>query len=775
MALIVGELFAKLGLDDKEFQQGLRNAKAGMAGAAAEANKTESAMRKFAGSLGGVAKMAGGFVVAEVGMRAFGAAVGGVKQAIFGLNNEREAAHAGILSFTKDQAVTADILNQVRTEAGKTPFAFREMANATNALLAPAKMANVGWMDLLKTAEILAAKNPMEGLEGASFALKEAVSGDFTSIIERFNLSRSTINRLKEEGVPALEIVRRAMAEQGMDESLVAGMAETAAGKWSTLMDTFDTLKMRLTQPIFEGFKSALTGVQGTLDANADSLNKFADIVGAALGRGLTAAIAFITGSVVPAFRAMFEAVDTFAVYYRMHFEDFEDAGFFAMLGFRARDIVNAFNEHLLPAIQSFISFLRSPTLPAVGDLVGALAGMMGAITGNKTVIGLLIPVIGSITGMLAAYKAIQLASTAAATAHKAVTVAMRAPTLAMAAAQGLLNAVMLANPFTIVAVLLAGLVAGLITAYKTSETFRDIVSGAWAAVQSNAEFFVGWFTNHFVPFFTVTIPGVFTGLRDTLFTVGGSIKDAIVSPFNQAKEIVQPIFDTLSGWIGTVKGWFGGIGGGDFLGMMGNAAPGAGPVPGGVFTQGFGKTAFSGNYASGHHSGFDYAAPAGTPIYATRAGRIAAAGWMGGYGNAVLQTIGPGLQLLYGHASKLMASAGQFVNRGQMIGLVGSTGFSTGPHVHFEARKNGVAINPAAFLANGGFVRANNPILSVIGEGRHDEIVSPVPMMRQAVRDELTATGAATRVYNVYVTQQDPSEEAILRVLRRYDRFYAR
>lgn len=775
MALMVGELFAKLGLDDKGFQQGLRDAKSGLSGVAAEATKSEGVLRRMGGAMGGVAKFAGGFMVAEVGMRAFGAAVGGVTHAVFGLNNEREAAHAGILSFTKDEKVTADILKQVREEAGKTPFAFAEMSKATNALLAPAKMANVGWMDLLKTGEILAAKNPMEGLEGASFALKEAISGDFTSIIERFNLSRSTINKLKDEGVPALEIVKRAMAEQGMDESLVAGMAETAAGKWSTFLDTLDTVKMRITQPIFEGFKTALTGIQGTLDANAEGINRFADAVGVALGRGLQMAIGFITGSVVPAFRTMFEAVDTFIVYYRDHFEDFEDAGFFAMLGFRARDLVNAFNEHLLPAITAVVGFIRNPTLPTIGEIVAALAGMMGAIRGNETVMNILIPVIGSVVGMLAAYKVIQLASTAAALAHKAVTTAMRAPTLAWAAAQGVLNAVMMANPFTLVAVLLAGLVAGLVVAYKTSETFRNVVNGAWEAVRSSASSVIGWFTSSFIPFFTGTIPWAFGALRDALISTGAAIKDAIVAPFNAAKRLVQPIFDTLNGWIKDIKGWIGGIGGGDFMAGLMGGTPGAGPVPGGVFTQGFGRTSFSGNYASGHHSGFDYAAPSGTPIYATRSGRVSTAGWLGGYGNAVMTQIGPGLQLLYGHMSKIMASAGQFVKAGQMIGLVGSTGFSTGPHVHFEARRNGTAINPAAFLANGAFVRAGNPLLSVIGEGRHDEVVSPVPKLRQVVREELAVAGGATRVYNVYVTQKEASEEQIIRTLRRYDRFYAR
>ena len=76
-------------------------------------------------------------------------------------------------------------------------------------------------MDLVRQGEILAASNPLEGLEGASFSLKEALTGDFASIIERFNLSRSSINQWKSEGVSNFEIVKRAMAEMGLDSDLI--------------------------------------------------------------------------------------------------------------------------------------------------------------------------------------------------------------------------------------------------------------------------------------------------------------------------------------------------------------------------------------------------------------------------------------------------------------------------------------------------------------------------------------------------------------------------
>lgn len=97
----------------------------------------------------------------------------------------------------------------------------------------------------------------------------------------------------------------------------------------------------------------------------------------------------------------------------------------------------------------------------------------------------------------------------------------------------------------------------------------------------------------------------------------------------------------------------------------------------------------------SSNHGGIDLAAPTGTPIYATHAGYVSVAGWAGGYGNAVYLNGANGLQTRYGHQSRLNVSPGQRVQRGQVIGYVGSTGRSTGSHLHYEIRINGQSINP--------------------------------------------------------------------------------
>lgn len=99
-------------------------------------------------------------------------------------------------------------------------------------------------------------------------------------------------------------------------------------------------------------------------------------------------------------------------------------------------------------------------------------------------------------------------------------------------------------------------------------------------------------------------------------------------------------------------------------------------------------------------HLGIDIGAPAGTAIKATAAGTIKTAGWNnGGYGNLVIIDHGNGIQTYYGHCSKIYVSAGSKVNAGDTIAAVGSTGNSTGNHLHFEIRQNGKQVNPQKYV----------------------------------------------------------------------------
>jgi murein DD-endopeptidase MepM/ murein hydrolase activator NlpD len=94
-------------------------------------------------------------------------------------------------------------------------------------------------------------------------------------------------------------------------------------------------------------------------------------------------------------------------------------------------------------------------------------------------------------------------------------------------------------------------------------------------------------------------------------------------------------------------------------------------------------------------HAGLDIGASWGSPIVAAGDGRVVAAGWAGGYGREVQIAHGSGIVSLYGHMSEIVAQPGSFVRQGQVIGYVGSSGLSTGPHVHFEVRMGGTPVNP--------------------------------------------------------------------------------
>jgi murein DD-endopeptidase MepM/ murein hydrolase activator NlpD len=101
-------------------------------------------------------------------------------------------------------------------------------------------------------------------------------------------------------------------------------------------------------------------------------------------------------------------------------------------------------------------------------------------------------------------------------------------------------------------------------------------------------------------------------------------------------------------------------------------------------------------------HKGLDFTAPQGTPVYATADGVVGTAGYSaGGYGNHVIINHGNGYETLYGHMVRLKVANGKQVKRGEVIGWVGSTGKSTGPHCHYEVHKNGQAVDPIYFFYN--------------------------------------------------------------------------
>jgi murein DD-endopeptidase MepM/ murein hydrolase activator NlpD len=144
----------------------------------------------------------------------------------------------------------------------------------------------------------------------------------------------------------------------------------------------------------------------------------------------------------------------------------------------------------------------------------------------------------------------------------------------------------------------------------------------------------------------------------------------------------------------------------GNVLGTI--SVPSSKPIRTSVaFTSGFGVRSDPFQGGAAMHAGIDLAGPIGTPIYATADGTVGRAEWANGYGNLVELDHGRGIATRYGHLSAILVHAGDHVKRGDVIARMGSTGRSTGSHLHYEVRLDGHAVNPVPFLQSADYLVA--------------------------------------------------------------------
>jgi murein DD-endopeptidase MepM/ murein hydrolase activator NlpD len=148
-----------------------------------------------------------------------------------------------------------------------------------------------------------------------------------------------------------------------------------------------------------------------------------------------------------------------------------------------------------------------------------------------------------------------------------------------------------------------------------------------------------------------------------------------------------------------------GGIFSGSVSGRV--SIPSRSPIEGFRLTSGFGMRYHPILGRRRAHKGVDLAAPIGTPVYASADATVGMAQWFSSYGLYVQLEHGADIQTRYGHMSRLNVYAGQHVHKGDLIGFVGTTGRSTGPHLHYEVRIAGVSVNPIPYLQSGEFHRA--------------------------------------------------------------------
>jgi len=186
--------------------------------------------------------------------------------------------------------------------------------------------------------------------------------------------------------------------------------------------------------------------------------------------------------------------------------------------------------------------------------------------------------------------------------------------------------------------------------------------------------------------------------------------QDGDLSPNAQAAAQFQAIFQSWKKLDAVQAGGNGAI-----------SIPSIQPIARFTFTSAYGVRSDPFQGSAAMHAGIDLASPTGTPIYATADGVVDRAEWFGGYGNMVEIEHGKGIATRYGHMSKIVAHSGERVKRGELIGYVGSTGRSTGSHLHYEVRIDGRAVNPVPFLQSANYVMAANERADVAQGGPED------------------------------------------------------
>jgi len=526
-------------------------------------------------AIGALTDTLGRIGLAAQGVQALASAASGLGQAMgVGLASEMEQVRAQLLAFVKDGAQVDAILAQIRAEADKTPFAFAEMAKATAMLQPAAQTSGESLMTLIQQAEILAALNPAEGLTGAAFSLREALSGDFVSVMERFNIPRTLINRLKEEGVPAAEIVSRALQAMGADMSLVSNLAQTTAGRFNTFQDAIDGIRVEAGRVILAQLGTSLDRLSAALDQNRPQLVEFARLAGDFLGRAVEVGTDALLGLVraahdlAPTIRLV---GNTLTALVHGDFANFlagarqlveqgigalsERFAAFAPTGERLGQLFGWVGERLealAPLAQRLMGGLQDVTgasqgaegvLTRLAQATNAVSGAVeGAIRFLQDQHQLLVDVGGvllTVTAGVVGYRTAVLAQTAATAAWAAITQGIPALLGLARVAMLALNAAILANPIGLVVGALSALAAVLIYAYQTNEDFRNGVNAAWASIQGAVLSAVN------------AVQGAIAGLAAWFQQQGGTFEGA-ARAIGQA--IVQGIGNGITAGIGWVR-----------------------------------------------------------------------------------------------------------------------------------------------------------------------------------------------------------------------------
>ncbi|TFC63708.1 hypothetical protein E3O62_02455 [Cryobacterium sp. TMT2-15-1] len=427
-----------------------------MDGASGKSSKFKSAL----GSLGGVLKttaIAGG--IAAAAFVGTGAALG------FSFNNSVEQAQTKLLAFMQDGDKVAKTLSWVKKEAALTQFSFTDLANATANLVPMANSSGIALEDLVKQAEILASVNPEQGLMGGMFALREALSGDWVSIVDRFNLPRKRINELKAQGVPAMEIISRTLGEMGINYDLVAKQGKTTAARFEQVKDKLVMMAGAASKPIFDRVSSEL-GKLGEFNFEA---------LGDQLGGIASGSIAAFD-SFIPKVQEVARQIGDY-------------------LGPKIDALWQSVNTNLVPILEDLWHNVIEPLIPVLGTLlVGALGLVIDAFKFVSDGIGWLVegieggnPVIWGLVGLFGtlatamAFNAVFNALTVGFATFQLVTIP------SMMTSLGLLKAAILA-PIVMPAIVIAAALASMGLILDAANKAKDAIDNASRAKQKASD-----------------------------------------------------------------------------------------------------------------------------------------------------------------------------------------------------------------------------------------------------------------------------------------------
>lgn len=288
----VGEIAGLPGAISKLFG-GSKSASAATAELTGNLGKLDSAAGKARKSSGGLGSLLGGglkagALAAAAAVATVGAGFVAIATSGLGMNSRLEQAKAQFEIFTGSALKADAIIDELRKRADITPFETQDYIEGGTALMSMAEGSKDKLMDLMKTAEMLTVLNPAEGLAGAAIAMKNALSGDFVSLQDRFNIAPATIRKHKEMGKTGQDLIRSVLSEMNITEKAMMGLGNTYQGRMSTLMSFIDNIRASLSTGLFAFLSEKMSGAIAWIDENQQWVMDTASGLGTMIGDVVT-------------------------------------------------------------------------------------------------------------------------------------------------------------------------------------------------------------------------------------------------------------------------------------------------------------------------------------------------------------------------------------------------------------------------------------------------------------------------------------------------------